>query len=217
MSINIDIETCPRCKKETLYTEFDNKTLEETNFCSECGYTNNFYLKYGKEGFPIKIHKEYPTDKIYLTIKSFENSEVIWEKLLTDINDLSKDTFENFFQFKNICDETLPTGIRTITYKNDNTNEEIYNYSDVIYFNNTSTILVIESFEFEVIKRTGYGIVKLNGKNFENDYLLEEQFTRDEAIKKCKELINENKNIKNLQAICKWFNPETETIEELTI
>lgn len=56
----INYELCPHCMNEFMYDEFNYKTGEFNQFCQDCGYVNELYMKRDKEGKIVKINPDKP-------------------------------------------------------------------------------------------------------------------------------------------------------------
>ena len=69
----INNELCPHCMNEFMYDEFNYKTGEFNQFCQDCGYVNELYMKRDKEGKIVKIN---PDEPLTLDNIEFDNYKV---------------------------------------------------------------------------------------------------------------------------------------------
>ena len=172
MSSSISYEKCPHCGSEdTLVMELNCRTGEDNHFCMACGYSYVFEFKREEEHNLVRTPVEYPIKDCVLGVRDWNTKELIYQKPLTEIENLSEDTFRdwiNYLSSQRKPDDTTPDEpvVEESPYI------RITNLDDGVFYNSTIRNITIPDYMTRIGNYTFYNCDTLTISTIENaDFL----------------------------------------------
>lgn len=217
MSSFIGMEECPRCKNETLFVDCDCGTGEYDAYCQLCGCGHHFSFKRDEEGVLIQTDVIYPRKNVVFGIMDFESKDIIWEKEVSAISNLTEEMIEDFINGKNIAGlENAPDGIHNIFDKADGTYKQLFYIGNGFKIVDDFTIVLCQA-QVDEEDYVGNGLISIEVEGEAHRfYSFKHGDTKEMAIAKFKEMmatVTANSKINSVTAT--WFNEETSELENL--
>lgn len=217
MSSYIGMEECPRCKNETLFVDCDCGTGEYDSYCQLCGCGYHFSFNRDDSGEIIQKDIIYPRKNVVFGIMDFETKDIIWEKAVSDIPNLTERTIQDFINGVNLeCCENAPDGIRNLFDKSDGSYKQLFYIGNGFKIVDDFTIVLCQA-QVDEEEYAGNGLISIEVEGETHRfYALKSGETKEFAINKFNELISsvtDKSKVKSITAT--WFNEETNELENL--
>ena len=219
MSSSISYEKCPHCGSEdTLVMELNCRTGEDNHFCMACGYSYVFEFKRDEEHNLVRTPVEYPIKDCVLGVRDWNTKELIYKKPLTEIENLSEDTFRdwiNYLSSQRKPDDTTPDGSHNIFYMGGETPEQLFYLGNRITTSENPEMITVHKVVIIEESTPGYGIFNISTKQGGGtSSAVAKEATKEELIAEAERLLKEHGDDIRFILVTK-YNEETKTLEEI--
>ena len=217
MSSYIGMEECPRCKNETLFVDCDCGTGEYDSYCQLCGCGYHFSFNRDDRGAIIYKDIVYPRKNVVFGIMDFESKDIIWEKTVSDIHNLTEKTIQDFINGVNIEGlEDVPEGIHNLFDKSDGVYKQLFYIGNGFKIVDDFTIVLCQA-QTDEKEYVGNGLISIEIDGEAHlFYSLNPGETKEFAVAKFNELMASVANKSKIKSVtATWFNEETHELENL--
>ena len=209
---------CPHCDgEETVYEDYNYRTGEWWSVCCQCGETRRHQMARNSEGDLEHEKVLYSLKDCRLSIWSLAPSlseiethisEELWSMSLSEIDGVCEDLLANWINEKWTPDGVnLPQGRHNVF----SGNEQLFYIGNK--FDVEGDNLVVFKVKWDNSFAAGAGIIVPVFEHHSTLIHLEEGCTKEAALKVIEE-IRADKDVIRIESAT-WWNPETETLEDL--
>lgn len=219
MSTVIDMQTCPRCKHETMFIDHDCRTTEHDYYCGMCGCQEHFRFQWSEDfGQILTQPVEVLLSDLFFGVRETSGERnFLWKKHADEVPDVTPNLIAKFINHHESFGENLPHGQHNLFHKD--TSEQLYRIGDYFEMSDKPGVIIHHRAQYNYSSSDGYGVISIQLKGM-TDNVVYHEFTsgtsREEAQAKLDEFLAglAGKEIEGMTAT--WFNEGTGKLENLT-
>ena len=217
MSSSISYETCHICgSPESLCVEFYTNQ-EEYHHCSRCGYHYERCIKRDDNQQPIYSEEKFNKEDCYLVQKEYFSDNVLWEKSLNDIENLTDELFKEWINDRYSFGDESDKGHRQLCVKNGNRMKRILFMFGFWNMQHNEDYIIIRNIQYDEDLKLGAGTIEIiETSGLIACFTMDPGTTKEEILKEMKEKYEEHLDtIEEIKGY--WFNEKEKKIEVIKL
>ena len=202
-----NISKCPRCGKETYFSDYYYRTGESYEFCTCCGKNRSISFKRDDTGEFIREDSKYPLSETYFVLMECRTYNIGKEIPVSIIKNFNTQLAIDYINGKV---EKMENHFGSFCIKENNEWKRLWYIPDTIDIEDGYFIVHKAILEHE--ETDGYGIIDILNKGRHNFTAIKKGTSKEMVLKELEDVKKKNKDAR---IACSFFNEETNSIEIL--